>query len=146
MKIFNILKKITGFDEQNKLTSISSNKCRCEIKLKSSEFILLCRYYYVGYTSYGSFFKKVWHSDPTRTLEIMEKAKKLANGGCEIESTFIYFYLDSQNFIEIPFDVYSDKRELPISIRNTRTWNKNNILRILKLYPYFTEYDSEILS
>jgi hypothetical protein len=117
-----------------------------EVRVKQLDFVMLAKNYYVGYTSYKSFYKKAFLSDPTITLEVMEKAKKLAFGGCNIETTFVKFYFSDSHFIEIPFDVYSDKRDMPIYMRNTRTWNKNNLLRILKLYPSFKKYDSELIS
>ena len=147
MKIFNILKKMTGFEEQSEqINSIGVGNCVVKVKVNNTEFIMLAKNYYVGHTSYKVFFKHAFSSDPKATSEVMEKAKDMAKKGCAIETTYVVFYVDSQRYIEIPFDVYSDKRDMPIYMRNTRTWNKNNLLRILKLYPDFKKYDSELIS
>ena len=147
MKIFNILKKMTGFEEQSEqINSIGAGNCVVKVKIHPVDFLVLAQKYYIGHTSYKVFFKHAFGSDPKATLEVMEKAEVLAKKGCAIENTYVVFYVDSQQYIEIPFDVYSDKRDMPIYMRNTRTWNKNNLLRILKLFPTFKKYDNELIS
>ena len=147
MKIFNILKKIAGIEEQSEqINSIGVGNCVIKVKVNNTDFIMLAKNYYVGHTSYKVFFENAFVSNTKTTLEVMEKAKDRALNGCSIETTYVVFYVDSQRYIEIPFDVYSDKRDMPIYMRNTRTWNKNNLLRILKLYPDFKKYDSELIS
>ena len=147
MGIFSALKKLTGFEDQaEQIDSVSKGSCVVKVKIDASDFIMLAKNYYVGHTSYKAFFKNAFSSNPKITLEVMEKAKELAIKGCAIESTYVIFYVDSQQYLEIPFDVYSDKRDMPIYMRNTRTWNKNNLLRILKLFPDFKKYDSELIS
>lgn len=148
MKLFNILKKMTGFDNQDQPVATPTNEnCTVKIKLTEVEFAELCKYYYRGYTSYKAFFKHIFLGNPKKTVEIMNGAQEKAASGCYIDHTFVKFYVDEKTrFIEIPFDVYSDKRDMTISMRNTKIWNKNNILRILKIYPHYTEYDDSLIS
>lgn len=147
MGIFSALKKLTGFEDQvTAAKSVSNNSCTVDVKISASEFKVMAKHYYKGYTSYKSYFNYVFLKDPKKTLEVMRKAQEKAEAGCYIDATIIRFYSDSQSFIVLPFDVYSDKRDLPISLRNTKSWNKNNIMRILKLYPDFTEYDDSLIS
>ena len=147
MGLFSILKKMTGFEDQNKTLSktISNDSCLVKVKLDEHFFMLLAKHYYRGGTSYKSIFREVFDGSGAKTIEVMQKASKKAESGCGIETTFVQFYMDTERFIEIPFDIYSDKRDLPIRMRNTRTWNRNNILRILKYYPTFRKYDSSIV-
>jgi len=144
MGIFDTLRKITGFGDngQDKETS----KCMVKIKIRKSEFIVLSKYYYRGYTSYRDIMKYVFMRNNKKTLEVMRSAQKKAESGCIIDKTIIHFYYDNTHFIEIPFDVYSDKRNMSITRRNTKIWNKYNIQRILKLYPEFIEYEKSLIS
>ena len=147
MGIFNALKKLTGIEDQvDAAKTVTNNSCNVDIKISDSEFKVMAKHYYRGYTSYKSFFNYVFLKDPKKTLEVMKKAQEKAEAGCYIDATIIRFYSDAQSFIELPFDVYSDKRDLPISLRNTKSWNKNNMIRILKLYPDFTQYDDSLIS
>ena len=147
MKIFNILKKMTGIEDQvTAAKSFTNNSCNVDIKISDSEFKVLAKEYYIGYTSYRAFLKYVFLNNPRTTLEVMSKAQEKAQTGCHIDTTIIKFYCNSQNFIEIPFDVYSNKGDMTISLRNTKSWNRNNLLRILKIYPDFTQYDDSLIS
>lgn len=147
MKIFNILKKMTGIEDQvTAAKSFTNNSCNVDIKISDSEFKVLAKQYYRGYTSYRAFLKHVFLNNPRTTLEVMSKAQEKAQTGCYIDTTIIKFYCNSQNFIEIPFDVYSNKGDMTISLRNTKSWNRNNLLRILKIYPDFTQYDDSLIS
>lgn len=147
MRLFNILKKMAGFDDQNKTLSktVSNDSCLVKVKLDKYDFRLLTRAYYKGITSYKTIFRDVFSGDGVKTLEVMRKAEEKATSGCDIEHTFVRFYLTEIDFIELPFIVYSDKRDMPVRLRNTTTWNKNNILRILKKYPEFRKYDSDVV-
>jgi len=149
MKLFNILKKITGYADQTPPTpnTASSDQCLVRVKVTEAEFASLCLYYYRGYSSYKSFFKHVFLGTSKRTINAMQGADEKARSGCYIDSTFIRFYVDEHlKFIEIPFDVYSDKRDLPLTIRNAKTWNKNNIIRILRVFPNYANYDDSLIS
>lgn len=147
MKLFGILKKITGFDDQDKTLSkrVSNDACLVRVKLDKYSFRVLAREYYKGTTSYKTIFKNVFDGDGKKTIETMNIANDKAQSGCDIESTFVQFYMSDHEFIEIPFIVYSDKKDMTVRIRNTTTWNRNNILRILRKYPEFRRYDSEVV-
>ncbi len=147
MRLFNILKKMAGFDDQNKTLSkkVSNDACLVRVKLDKYSFRILAREYYKGTTSYKTIFKNVFDGDGKKTIEAMNIANDRAQNGCDIESTFVQFYLSDHEFIELPFIVYSDKRDMTVRIRNTTTWNRNNLLRILKMYPDFRRYDSAVV-
>jgi hypothetical protein len=117
-----------------------------KIKIRKSEFVVLAKYYYQGYTSYRDILKYVFMKNTKHTLKVMKDAKKKASNGCDIDQTFVHFYYSKTHYIEIPFDVYADKRNMTISRRNTKVWNAHNISRILKLYPDFIEYEKSLIS
>lgn len=150
MKLFNILKKVVGYGDQTPaptVTVTTSDRCLVKVGLTEAEFAVMCKYYYRGYTSYKAFLKHVFLGNVKKTMEVMDGADEKARAGCYIDSTYVRFYVDNHSkFIEIPFDVYSDKRDLPISMRNTKIWNKNNLLRILKVFPDYTRYDDSLIS
>lgn len=150
MRLFSILKKMAGYADQTPpatKTVGTNEQCTVRVKLTEAEFATMCKYYYRGYTSYKAFFKHVFLGTATKTVQAMEGADEKAREGCYIDNTYIKFYVDEHlKYIEIPFDVYSDKRDLPITLRNTKTWNKNNMLRILKVFPDYTKYDDSLIS
>jgi hypothetical protein len=144
MGIFSALKKLTGFEDQpTAATQIKAagNPCTVDIKLSEKVFTLLGIKYYGGYTSYKSYFKLVFFNNPDKTIETMNKAREKAESGFAIDQTYVHFYVDDQKFIEIPFDVYSDKREQPNELKNAKVWHRNNILRLLKFYPDLKNLD-----
>lgn len=145
MGIFSRLRKMAGFEQQS-TSGKNTSPCDIDIKISTSEFKVMARQYYRGYTSYKSFFNSVFLKDPKKTVEVMTKAQEKAEQGCYIDATIVKFYSGTESFIEIPFDVYSDKRDMTITMRNTKSWNRNNLLRILKLYPDFTKYDDSLIS
>jgi len=148
MGIFNKLKHMTGFDAQRNEDGkiIDIKKCLIEVKMKKAEFIMLAKYYYRGHTSYSSYYKFVYLKRVKKIIAIMDAAKKKADNGCAMDATYIKFYYNSTHFIELPFEVFADKRNMNINIRNTKRWNELNIKRILKLYPDFIEYEKSLIS
>jgi hypothetical protein len=145
MGIFSRLKKMTGFDNNNQETQ-DLKKCRVEVKMKKAEFIMLSKFYYRGHTSYKSIYKYVYLRNVKKILDIMDMAKKKANEGCDIDFTYIKFFYNQTHYIEIPFEVFSNKRNMTINLRNSKRWNELNIRRILKLYPDFIEYEKTLIS
>lgn len=149
MNFFSTLKRaLTGTQTIKPLKLSGDTYCSISVKLRNSEFLLLAQSYYRGCTSYKSFFREVFTPDIGTLLALLEKARKKADTGCYIDSTFIQFHAPNSlgHVIEIPFDVFSNKQDLPIYIRNGKTWNTHNILRILELYPEFRKYDDEMVN
>ena len=136
-------------DTKNEVPSsdINSERERCLIthKLRKNQYKLFALYYYRGATSYRTFFTKVFMRNKKHILPITTAAKKRARGGCDIDNTFVRYWMDKLNYIDIPFDDFSEKKDMRMSRRNNKLWHKNNIIRISKKYPSITTLDDNLL-
>ncbi len=120
-------------------------RCLVEYKLKKEEYDLFAVLYYQGYTSYRDFFNFVFNNNITKMREIVSRATEKAEDGCNIDFTFIRFYNDKINYIDIPFDVFTDKKNMKMSVRNTKLWNKENIKRLLVNNQNLRNFDAVLL-
>ena len=152
MGIVSGLKGLLGNHSRNTKNEVPSpelgtEKQRCLIthKLRKKQYKLFALYYYRGITSYKTFFTRVFLRNMKHITPITNAAKKKSSSGCDIDATFVRFWMDKINYIDIPFDDFSEKRNMRLSRRNTKLWNKTNILRILKKYPEFRDYDDKML-
>ena len=127
--------------------STGSGKENCEIKVKLSaeEMYLWSFNYYRGRTSYKEYFSKVLLRNKSKLSPIMDAAKKKAEQRCDIDNVYVNFYYNQSNYIMIPFDDFSEKENMTISRRNNKTWNKDNIIRILKNYPKMRKFDNYVM-
>ena len=147
MGILSGLKKITGFDrQQNTNGNTPADRCLIKIKIRKAEFMILSKFYYRGHTSYKSYMRYVFIGNTKKILEVMQKAKKKASSGCNIDDTYVQFYFDDKHTIFIPFEVFADKKNMTIQRRNTKVWNKWNLVRIIELYPHFEKYDAAMVT
>lgn len=152
MRLFNILKSVLQKPRNDNYSNVVNvddeqelHKCFVKAKLTKDEFEILAEYYYKGITSYTGIFEYVYNNRIAKIMRVIRDTKQKARMGCVIEDTFIHFYSDSKHFIEIPVEIFANKRNLPINIRNTKEWNKRNILRILKLYPEYIKFENDLL-
>lgn len=152
MRLFNILKSVLQKPRNDNYSNVVNaddeqelHKCFVKAKLTKTEFEILAEYYYKGITSYTGIFENVYNNQTSKMMRLIRDASQKAKSGCVIEDTYIHFYSDSRHFIEIPFEIFANKRNLPINIRNTKEWNKRNILRILKLYPEYIKFENELI-
>jgi len=120
--------------------------CLIKSKLNKIEYELMSIYYYKGHTSYRSFFKYVFMRNISKIKKILDEAEKKAAKGCNIDFTFVRFYKDTLNYIDIPFDVFSEKRNMRMNRRNNKLWNKANIVRLLRNNPSLRDLDDDIIS
>lgn len=141
----NLFKLFRKRDEANNLTNELGRKCIVEVKMTKAQFMLWAMYYYKGYTSYRAIFKYIYRYNLKPLKKIMDAAKKKAENGCLIDNTYVRFYNEEKFYIDIPFDIFSEKKNMRISRRNTKLWNKFNIKRILLKYPKFIKYENELL-
>jgi len=73
--------------------------------------------------------------------KIADEASKKAKSGCVIDFTFIRFIHSNTKYIDIPFEVFSQKKNMPDEIRRTKVWHRENIKKILVNNPGFRELD-----
>jgi len=125
-------------------TETGSEECEVKIKLSKEEIERWSQLYYCGDTSYREYFTKVIARDMERLTPITNGAEKKAAQGCNIDDVYVNFYFSSSNYILIPFDLFSEKENMTISRRNNKSWNRDNIIRILKNYPKFRSFDEEV--
>jgi len=149
MGILSRLKK-SFFSSDNTVNVNSSfsseiNRCMVYCKLTKAEYKVFSIYYYRGHTSYRSFYKYVLLNNMRKIRKIMKDVTLKARNGCNIDSTYIRFKLDNIKYIDIPFDVFSEKKNMPLSRRNTKLWNKNNIIRIIRNDPNIRHLDDAMI-
>lgn len=124
----------------------SKEACEVKIELSESEMIQWSLHYYRGSTSYRRYFIYVIARNMERLTPITEGASSKAAQGCDIDDVYVNFYYSNSNYILIPFDLFSEKEDMTISRRNNKTWNRDNILRILKNYPNLRDYDDSVVN
>lgn len=149
MGILNTLKKmVTGADNENPDVSYTKELDRClvDIKLTKGEYKLLSIYYYRGYTSYRDIYRYVFLNNMTKIDKVIDGAESKAKSGCNIDFTYIRFKFDEKKFIDIPFDVFSQKRNMTISRRNNKIWNRANLKRMLATDPSLRTLDDDLIS
>ena len=123
------------------------NRCMIRHRLKEDEYLLFSIFYYKGSTSYKSFFKNVFGLDNIKKMRIIaDAAVKKAKSNCNIDFTFIRFYKNKYEFIDIPFEVFSDKRDMPEAKRNTKLWHRANINRLIVKNPGVRDFDDTGMS
>jgi len=152
MGIFNNLRKMTdvfgfGNDISNSSMSKQIEHCLIISKLSKAEFTLASILYYRGATSYRSFFSYVFFRNITKIKKIMNTATKQAEKGvCNMDNTVVRFTRDGQ-YIDIPFDVFIQKRNITSNQRNNKQWHRENIKRILVNRPGLNDLgDDDMMS
>jgi len=121
--------------------------CRVQIKLRKSEFIVMAKFYYRGYTSYRGFFRYVFMGKAKKIIEVADKVKVQIAKECEKDDIMVRFYFkENTHYIDIPADVFTSKKNMTISMRKSTLWDRGNIQRILKLYPEFKDVDTTMIS
>ena len=103
-------------------------------------------YYYKGYTSYKHYFREVFNNNLSKLKKIIDLATEKANNGCNIDFTFIRFKYNNEKYIDIPFDVFSEKKDMSIRRRNNKLWNKVNIKRLLVSNPGLRMLDDDMVN
>lgn len=144
-KLFRLKRSSTDNDQTNDTQAENINKCLVEIKLKKDDYKLFSIAYYRGYTSYKSFLENVFANNPTITRKVIKGATKKSDVGCAIDMTYIRFYKDSRNYIDIPFEIYSDINDMSMSRRNRKVWNRENIKRLIAQDPSIRNFDEDLL-
>lgn len=142
-------KMITGVDN----TDPNSNnpffkqikQCMVTAKLTRSEYELASMVYYKGYTSYRSFYKLVYFRKIKKITAIMKQAQEKALNGCEIDLTFVRFIHDEKRFFDIPFEVFSNKKDLTSASKRSKGWDRDNINRILSANPKMKIMDESMI-
>ncbi len=145
MRIYNTLKKMITNTDSNEISDdygLTDNFSACGIKVKLSkkEYSIWSKQYFQGSTSYKIFFNKVYNKNLMRMQTIIDDAYALAKQGCVMQETYVSFYLDEYNFIEIPFDIFSINYDISDASKRMTQWDISNRKRILKKYP---EYETD---
>lgn len=146
------IKGLLGKHERNTKNEVPSpelgtekQQCLITHKLRKKQYELFAMYYYRGATSYRTFFTKVFMRNMKHITPITKSATKKADKGCDIDATFVRFYMDKINYIDIPFEFFSEKKNMRTNRRNAKLWHKTNVLRILKKYPKIRDLDDKQL-
>ncbi|MBF0135722.1 MAG: hypothetical protein H7833_14400 [Magnetococcus sp. DMHC-1] len=146
MGIFSLLKRMAGSgNDKNNGIDREKERCLIKIQIRKGEFIILSKYYYQGLTSYKSYLNYL-ALNREKVSEVMEKANEKSSSGCILDDTYVIFYYDDTHFLLMPFEVFSGTEDMKLSLRNAKIWNRDNIIRILKFYPEFKEYDASMLT
>ena len=140
MGIFDKLKKnFTDSDENsasfNDPVLDEIKRCMVYAPLTHSEYKMAEIIYYKGHTSYRSFYRMVYFRNAQRVEKIMIAAEKKAYEGCLIENTLVRFFYDERKYIEIPFQVFSNKKNLTASSKSRQDWDRDNMKRLLSINP-----------
>lgn len=146
------LKGLLGKHSRNTKNQVSSSdtnsekeRCLVKCKLTKRQYSAFAMYYYRGATSYRTFYRTVFVRRISVLKKVMKDAEIKSKSGCDIDNTYVRFYQDKINYIDIPFDDFSEKKDMRLSRRNTKLWNKNNILRLLRQNPKLRNLDDKML-
>lgn len=150
MGILNLLKRmVTGTDDNiidNNEVEDDKKRCLIEVKLTQHQFDLAALYYYNGSTSYRSFFKYVFLYNINKINDIFDIAEKKANSGCLIDSTVVRLKYNNKHYIDIPFEIFSNMRDVPENVIKIKPWHRANIKRLLVNDPNLSMFDEEAVS
>ena len=142
-KLLNKHKSSTERYQSNDSYGAEVSKCMIEIKLTKVEYRLFSINYYKGSTSYRDYFYKVFMRRLDKIKKITDAATKKAKSGCNIDFTFIRFINSKTKYIDIPFEVFSQKKNMPDFRKRMKLWHKENIKRILIGDPTLRNLDDE---
>lgn len=133
MGLFSRLLRNKDFNDQESNDSYSKeiDKCRIECALTKSEYQLAELNYYRGHNCYKTFFKYVFVYNIKKIKKVLLDAKKMADNGCAIDFTFVRFYHNNKDFIDIPFEVFAAKNDMKDNVLRRKLWHKANIKRII---------------
>lgn len=146
-KIKSIIRSRPKSDYGNVVGNVQDNSpCTVNVILSKSEFALFSKFYIRGMTSYRSIFRFIFMGRFVRMSRILNKIGDKAAKGCPINNTFVRFFFDKTYFIEIPFDVFSQKKDINFNILKTYVWHKRNELRILKVFPEYVKYENTLVN
>lgn len=147
MGILTSLKKMISRSDNEYIDSDSYENLQCTVyaPLTKIEYKMAEIIYYKGHTSYRSFYRMVYFRNAKKVEKIMLAAANRAEQGCLIENTIVRFFYDERSYIEIPFNVFSNKRNMKRSIRSTKEWDKVNLRRLLRNNPKLRNLDDKIL-
>lgn len=146
--ILNSLKRMMVGDSNiisNNEYSDVFTECLIEVKLTEYQFDLAAIYYYLGSTSYRSFFKYVYMHNLSKINAIFDDVENKAKNGCLIEYTTIRFIHNNRRYIDIPFTIFSEKKDLLEYKRNIELWHRENIKRLLLDDPELSTYADSML-
>ena len=107
--------------------------CELRVEMEEKEMKVLAIFYYGnGRTSYRNIQKYI--ENKRKIFGVLRRAKRKAAKGCIISETFVSFYYNSGNFINIPFDVFVETSDMDMNLREKCDWHQENEKRILKHY------------
>jgi|SaaInlStandDraft_4_1057021.scaffolds.fasta_scaffold25917_2 hypothetical protein len=124
--------------------STEVKRCLVEIKLNKTQYETLAVYYYKGSTSFRDFLKHVFMNKITKIKEVSKKAAERSKEHCNIDFTFIRFIHAENKYIDIPFEVFSNRKNMTINKRKRKLWHMANINRILISNPNLKTLDNRI--
>lgn len=145
MKLMSLLKR--SKEENKTADSYSSEIYRCLVncKLTEIEFELFGMSYYRGATSYKTFYKDVFMGDSKKIMGVIRDANKKSSAKCNIDFTFVRFFNTPKQFIDIPFEEFSSKKDMTIPRRNRKWWNKENLKRLINIFPKLQNLDESMI-
>lgn len=141
MGILSNLKNMIIGDKQD----LTNENCLIISSLSKAEYKLASIIYYKGHTSYRSFYKFVYFNNMTKLLKLFDDAESKATRGCTIEQTFVRFIYNDRMYIDIPFNIFSEKKDMPSNIRDIESWHKTNITRMILVDPQLKKLDAKLI-
>jgi len=144
MGLFDFLKNIVddAFNETGNdyLNFQDSKKCMIKVKLKESEMVIWALQYIDGATSYRLFYREVFKNNINRFKEeITQKIENKAKSGCYYDNVYMRFYTQSGLYIDIPLNVFSQKKSIEKEELIKKLWHKRNLERLEKNNEYYKE-------
>lgn len=138
-------KKAQEYDNNSDSYSKEINKCMSVLKISVSDYLLLARGYYKGHTSYRTLVDYAL-IDHDKILKLIREVGKKSKAGCVLDFTFVRFYYSPQSYIDLPFEVFANKKNMPASQLKTKLWHRANIKRILAERPKWNTGNDDELS
>ena len=142
MVLFDFFKALVNeFNESNNeyLNFPKAKKCMIKVKLPEGEMVRWALRYIDGATSYRMFFKHILNNDMTKFQKITNEIKEKGLNGCYYDEVYIRFYSGSTFYIDIPLNVFSQKKSIDREEANKKLWHKKNLERLMNYSNYFKE-------
>ena len=109
--LFGSKNKAQELDNNNDSYSKEINRCMSVLKISELEYLFLSRGYYNGHTSYKTL---VYYAtiDRDKVVKLIREVGKKSKAGCVLDFTFVRFYYSPQSYIDLPFEVFSDEKNI----------------------------------
>jgi hypothetical protein len=144
MGLFDFIKNISNnINSDEYLHFSNANKCMIKFKLTETEMVVFGFHYIWGSTSYRMFFRDVIKQNMSKFNKLIKEIKNKSKKECYYDDVYIRFYSNKQFYIDLPLNVFSQKRSINKSERDKKLWHKNNLIRLMN---YNNAFKDEIMN